>query len=189
MAASDCNNSTPILRRHPDGYTASSTVFAIREPPNSLKVGVAASMWVAPRARLSRLQTKCRITVIILRGHLLESFPIATLSNRWRVLSLHNGVSPMAGMITGEDCRRKAAQWLDRAQTASDPKTSSSMRRACDAWTALAQQVERLSLRLPRSSASVGRPARLVKSRNNIDSFHVGDMLRERLRLSDEPAD
>jgi hypothetical protein len=93
----------------------------------------------------------------------------------------------MAGLITGEDCRRKAAQWLDRTQAASDPKTSSSMRRACDAWTALAQQVERLSLRLPRSSAPAGRPARLVKSRNNIDSFHVGDMLRERLRLGDEP--
>ena len=28
-----------------------------------------------------------------------------------------------------------------------------------------------------------------VKSRNNIDSFHVGDMLRERLRLGDEPPD
>jgi phosphohistidine phosphatase SixA len=95
----------------------------------------------------------------------------------------------MAGMITGEDCRRKAAQWLDRAQAASDPKTSSSMRRASDAWIALAQQVERLSLRLPRSSAPAGRPARLVKSRSNIDSFHVGDMLRERLRLSDEPPD
>jgi hypothetical protein len=104
-------------------------------------------------------------------------------------LSPHNGASPMAGMITGEDCRRKAAHWLERAQAASDPKTSSSMRRASDAWIALAQQVERLSLRLPRSFAPAERPAHLVKSRTNIDSFFVGDMLRERLHLSDDSSD
>ena len=91
-------------------------------------------------------------------------------------LSLHNGASPMAGMITGEDCRRKAAHWLERAQAASDPKTSSSMRRASDAWTALAQQVERRSLRLPRSFAPAERPPHL-------------DMLRERLHLSDDSSD
>jgi hypothetical protein len=61
--------------------------------PSSLKAGVAASMWVAPRARRSRLQTKCRITVIILRRRLLESFPIVTFSNPMARLSLHNGAS------------------------------------------------------------------------------------------------
>jgi hypothetical protein len=95
----------------------------------------------------------------------------------------------MPGMITGEDCRRKAAHWLERAQAASDPKTSSSMRRASDAWTALAQQVERPSLRLPQSIPRAGRPADLVRSRNNIGSLHVADILRDRLRLTDEASD
>jgi len=95
----------------------------------------------------------------------------------------------MAGMITAEDCRRKAAHWLERAQAASDPKTGSSMRRASDAWTALAQQVERPSLRLPQSIPLAGRPADLVRSPNNIGSLHVADILRERLRLTVEASD
>lgn len=92
-------------------------------------------------------------------------------------------------MITVEECRRKAAQWLGNAQSASDPTTSASMRRASDAWTALAQQIEHAAYRRPQSPAPVRRPADLAKPRNlyPIDSVHVGDVLRERLHLSVEP--
>jgi hypothetical protein len=91
-------------------------------------------------------------------------------------------------MITSEECRRKAAQWLDNAQSASDPKTSASMRRASDAWTALAQQIERATFDRTLTPAPVRRPADMAKPRNihSIDTVEVGDVLRERLRLSDE---
>lgn len=98
-------------------------------------------------------------------------------------------------MMTVEDCRRKAAQWLGKAQLASDPKTSASMRRASDAWTALAQQIERAAFRRPQFPAPMRRPADLAKPRTiyHIDSVHVGDLLRERLHLgyelSEEPSE
>jgi hypothetical protein len=89
-------------------------------------------------------------------------------------------------MITVEECRRKAAQWLGEAQSASDPKTSASMRRASDAWTALAKQIELATLSSSAESpATVRRPADLAKPRN-IYTVEVGDVLRGRLHLSDE---
>jgi hypothetical protein len=89
-------------------------------------------------------------------------------------------------MITVEECRRKAAQWLGKAQSASDPKTSASMRRASDAWTTLAQQIEQATV--PLTPAPVRRPADVAKPRNiySIDTVEVGDVLRGRLHLSDE---
>jgi phosphohistidine phosphatase SixA len=92
-------------------------------------------------------------------------------------------------MMTVEDCRRKAAAWLGKAQLASDPKTSASMRRASDAWTVLAQQIEHAAFRRPQSPAPVRRPADLAKPRNTIDRAQVGDVLRGRLHLSDEPSE
>ena len=94
-------------------------------------------------------------------------------------------------MLTVEDCRRKAAQWLGNAQSASDPKTSASMRRVSDAWTALAQQIEHAAYRRPQSSAPVRQPADLAKPRNTYhrDTAHVGDVLRGRLHLSDDASD
>jgi hypothetical protein len=91
-------------------------------------------------------------------------------------------------MITVEECRRKAAQWLGKAQSASDPKTSASMRRASDAWTTLAQQIEQATFRRPLTPAPMRRPADVAKPRNiyHIDTMQSGDVLRGRLHLSDE---
>jgi hypothetical protein len=94
-------------------------------------------------------------------------------------------------MMTVEDCRRKAAQWLGKAQLASDPKTSASMRRASEAWTALAQQIERAAFRRPQFPAPMRRPADLAKPRNiyDVDTVQAGDVLRSRLHLSDKAHD
>jgi hypothetical protein len=94
-------------------------------------------------------------------------------------------------MLTVEDCRRKAAQWLDRAQSASDPKTIASMRRAADAWTKQADQIDEANLRRPRLPAPMKRPMDLSEPRSPYprDTLHVGDVLRERLHLSDEDFD
>ena len=91
-------------------------------------------------------------------------------------------------MITVKECRGKAAQWLGKAQSASDPKTSASMRRASDAWTTLALQIEQATFRRPLTPAPVTRPADVAKPRNiyDVDSVQVGDVLRGRLHLSDE---
>jgi hypothetical protein len=94
-------------------------------------------------------------------------------------------------MMTVEDCRRKAAQWLERAQSTFDPKTIASMRRAADAWTRQAEQIEEADLRRPRSPDPIKRPVDLAKPRNPYarDPAHVGDVLRGRLHLSDDAPD
>jgi hypothetical protein len=91
-------------------------------------------------------------------------------------------------MITVEDCRRKAAEGLGKAQAASDPKTIATLQRASDAWTALARHIEEAALRRPRSPAPVRRPADLAKPPDSysVDSVQIGNVLRERLRLSDD---
>ena len=86
-------------------------------------------------------------------------------------------------MITAEYCQRKAAEWGDRAEAASDPKTSSSMRRTSDAWRTLAQEVTQANFPRPLSRIRVRRPADLVNPRN--DAVEVGDLLRERIHLSE----
>jgi hypothetical protein len=90
-------------------------------------------------------------------------------------------------MITVEDCRRKATEGLDKAQAASDPKTIATLRRASNAWEALAQRIEEADLR-QHSHDLVRRPADLAKLPDNpsFDSVQIGDVLRERLRLSDD---
>ena len=101
----------------------------------------------------------------------------------------------VADMMTVEECRRKAAEWLGKTQAASDPKTSASMRRASDAWTTLAQHIEHSAFSRLQSPAPVRRPADLAEPRKigNIDTVRVADILRERLQLGvssmDEPPD
>ena len=94
-------------------------------------------------------------------------------------------------MLTVEDCRRKAAQWLDKAQSTSDPHTIASMRRAADAWTRQAEQIEGANLRQPRSPGPMRRPADLAQARSDYprDPVHVGDVLRGRLHLGDDGPD
>ena len=45
-------------------------------------------------------------------------------------------------MLTAENCRSKAAEFLGAAESATDPKTSASLRRTAELWTALALQIE-----------------------------------------------
>jgi hypothetical protein len=90
-------------------------------------------------------------------------------------------------MITVEDCRRKATEGLGKALTASDPKTIATLQRSSDAWTALARHIEGTTLR-QHSRVPVRRPADLAKppDSHSIDSAQIGDVLRERLCLSDD---
>lgn len=94
-------------------------------------------------------------------------------------------------MMTVEDCRRKAAQWLDQAQSASDPKTIASMRRAAEAWNRLSEQIEETNLRRPHSSGPMSQPGDSagVRTAYPRDTVEVGDVLRERLQLDEAPDD
>jgi hypothetical protein len=93
----------------------------------------------------------------------------------------------VAVMSMAEKCRRKAAQWLDKAQAASDPATSESMLRAANACMALAQQMERVPLTGPRPAAPACRPADLAGSTNGPQgSTGVKDILCDHLYLSDD---
>ena len=94
-------------------------------------------------------------------------------------------------MMTVEDCRRKSAQWLDQAQSASDPTTIASMRRAAEAWNRLSEQIEEANLRRPHSPGQMSRPGDLagVRTAYPRDTVEVGDVLRERLQLSGEAPD
>jgi hypothetical protein len=94
----------------------------------------------------------------------------------------------VAGMITVEDCRRRTAQWRTGSQSASDPKTSASMRRLSDAWTTLGEQIEHATARQIQLTAPMRRPSDLA-SRDYSDTVQAGDVLRGLLRLSDEAAD
>jgi hypothetical protein len=91
-------------------------------------------------------------------------------------------------MITVEDCRRKAAEGLDKAQTAADPKTIASMQRASDAWAALARQIEEAALRRPQFRTPPRRPVDLAKNYAS-DSVQIADVLRGRLHLADDAED
>ena len=93
-------------------------------------------------------------------------------------------------MITAEDCHRKAAEWLGQARGTSNPETIAGIKRASDAWTALARQIEEAEFRRPRARQPIN-PVDLAKSLNpsHADSVKVADLLRERLRLSDDAED
>lgn len=82
-------------------------------------------------------------------------------------------------MTTPEDCRRKAEQWSAAAETASDPITKASLRRVSDLWMRLACEIERPTL----TNAQM-KPRGLAGPR--IDAVQIGDILRDRLRISEE---
>jgi len=85
--------------------------------------------------------------------------------------------------MTAEDCCRMAAQWLDKIEGAADPKTIAAIRRVSDAWMALARQIGQVDLSRPHPPAPERQPADLANPRKSVKA---GDVLRERLRLSDE---
>jgi len=90
-------------------------------------------------------------------------------------------------MLTAENCRSKAAELLGAAEAATDPKTSASLRRTAELWTALALQIEQDPYSRRHPPAAVRRPADLAEPRKtgNTDTVNVADVLRERLQLSD----
>lgn len=94
-------------------------------------------------------------------------------------------------MITAEACHRKAAEWLFKAQGTSDPETIAGIKRASDAWTELARQIEQAELRRPQAGAPIRRPADLAASlsASRSESIGVADILRSRLRLGDDADD
>lgn len=96
------------------------------------------------------------------------------------------GAVETSRLLTVEDCRRKAAEWLEAAKSSSDPMARLSFFRAADVWTKLAQQVEQQPLNLP--SRPVRQGAGQVKGRTigHDDSVGMGDVLRERLQLMDD---
>lgn len=89
-------------------------------------------------------------------------------------------------MLTVEDRRKKAGEWLEAAQSASDPKTRLGLCRVADIWTKLAAQIAEHPLTLPPSPSSARRPADLLNRQelNAKSSLYVGDVLRERLNLT-----
>jgi hypothetical protein len=91
-------------------------------------------------------------------------------------------------MLTAEDCRRKAGEWLRAAKEATDPNTAASSRHLFDKWTALALQIVQDPYSRRQPPAAMRRPADMAEPRNktgNRDAEHVADVLRERLTLSD----
>jgi hypothetical protein len=89
-------------------------------------------------------------------------------------------------VLTVEDCRKKAAKWLEAAQSASDPKTRLGLSRVADLWAKLAAEIAEHPLsRLPPPSPT--RPLAKVLNRrdpNAQSSMRIGDVLRERLNLT-----
>jgi hypothetical protein len=90
-------------------------------------------------------------------------------------------------MLTVEDCRRKAGEWLRAANEATDPNTAASSRRLSNTWAALALQIEQDHYSRRQPPAAVIQPADLAEPRKigNTDTVHVADVLRERLQLRD----
>ncbi len=88
-------------------------------------------------------------------------------------------------MTRAEACRRKAKQWLNAAETATDTNTSDRMRHVSELWIALAQQIERTPSSVGHTRSELRRPIDLAKPK----SVQVGDILRNRLRLGDDGSD
>lgn len=108
------------------------------------------------------------------------------LTEQHRRMTILNPTHSEETMLTVEDCRKKAAQWLKAAQSASDPKTRLGLCRVAETWTRLAAQIAEHPLTLLPSPSSARRPADLLNrgELNGKSSLHVGDVLRERLNLT-----
>jgi len=92
-------------------------------------------------------------------------------------------------MMTAENCRRKAAELFGVAEAATNPKTSASLRRTAELWTALALQIEKDPHTVRQRNADLKQSHQTEPRRTNTDTEQVADILRERLQLShfDEP--
>ena len=92
-------------------------------------------------------------------------------------------------MLTAEHCRSKVAEFLGAAEAATDPKTSASMRRTAELWTALALQIEKDPHTVRQRNADLTQSHQTESRKDTTDAARVADILRERLQLrdSDEP--
>ena len=88
-------------------------------------------------------------------------------------------------MITAENCRGKAAELLGAAGAETDPKTSASLRRTAELWTALALQIEKDPHTVRRRNADLRQSHQTGPGKANTYTVQVADILRERLQLSD----
>jgi len=88
-------------------------------------------------------------------------------------------------MLTVEDCRRKAGEWLRAAEATTNPKTSASLRRLSDAWATLAGQIEKDPHTVRQRNAALKQPHQTEPRKANTNTAEVADILRERLQLSD----
>jgi hypothetical protein len=96
-------------------------------------------------------------------------------------------------MLTVEDSRRRAAETLHAAEAATDPRTSTSLRRLSDAWATLAGQIEEEPHTVRQRNAALKQSHQTERRKVNTDTVQAADILRERLQLSDfsmdEPPD
>jgi hypothetical protein len=90
-------------------------------------------------------------------------------------------------MLTAEACRKKAAEWLQRAQSATNPQTRSGLARVANEWAKLAEHAERHTPTLRPLGTSAGQSADVVghQAIRPEAGAEVGELLRERLHLTD----
>jgi len=88
-------------------------------------------------------------------------------------------------MLTVEDCRRKAGEWLRAAEATTNPKTSASLRRLSDAWATLAGQIEKDPHTVRQRNAVLQQSHQTETHDATAHSAQVADILRQRLQLSD----
>jgi len=91
-------------------------------------------------------------------------------------------------MLTVEECRKRATEWLERVQSATDPQTRSGYERVADGWTKLAEHVEQHPLR-SRPLGSLAPQSSDPQAIRSESGAKVADVLRERLHLSDFDSD
>jgi hypothetical protein len=88
-------------------------------------------------------------------------------------------------MMTAENCRSKAADFLGAAEAATDPRTSASMRRTAELWTALALQIEKDPHTVRQRNADLTQSHQTESRKGTTDTAQAADILRDRLQLSD----
>jgi hypothetical protein len=87
-------------------------------------------------------------------------------------------------MLKADECRRKAALFLETAEAAHGANARSVLCRVAEQWTELAEQIEqdRLSRSFPRHPAE-----QVQRAAEKAETIAAGDTLRARLRLTEPP--
>jgi hypothetical protein len=88
-------------------------------------------------------------------------------------------------MMTAEECRRRATESLHAAEAATDPNTSTSLRRLSDAWATLAGHIEKDPHTVRERNATRNQSDQTEPRKANTATALVADILRERLQLNE----